>query len=70
VSALVDVAACPVPSTATVARVVAPSLNVTDPVGVPPPLVAVTVAVNVTFCPITDGFRLDPTDVEVGPLTT
>ncbi len=40
-----------------VPRVVVPSLKVTVPVGVPPELV--TVAVNVTDWPKTDGFALD-----------
>src|SRR5262249_48067281 len=46
--------ALPVASRATVVRMVAPSLNVTVPVGIPPP-VAVTVAVKVTDWPNTDG---------------
>src|SRR5437762_1549181 len=40
-----------------VPRVLDPSLKVTVPVAVPPPgLFAVTVAVNVTACPDTDGW--------------
>src|SRR5881392_3834768 len=40
-----------------VPRVLGPSLKVTAPVGVPAPgLFAVTVAVNVTGCPNTDGW--------------
>ena len=49
-----------------VPRVVVPSLNVTVPVGVPAPgAVTVTVAVNVTDCPKTDGFTLEVTTVDV-----
>src|SRR5438105_13613259 len=70
VSVLVDMAAWPVPSTVTVDSVVAPSLNATEPVGVPPPPVAVTVAVKVTDWPTTLGFRLELTEVDVGPFTT
>jgi hypothetical protein len=44
----------------------APSLNVTVPVGVPEPgLFTVTVAVNVTPCPNTDGFGADSKAVVV-----
>ena len=50
----------PVPS------VVAPFLNVTVPVAVP--TVDVTVAVNVTSEPKTDGFLDEPTEVVVAPL--
>ena len=55
----------PVPS------VVAPSLNVTVPVGVPlPGATTATVAVNVTDCPKTDGFADEITIVVVlGMLT-
>ena len=43
-----------------------PSKNVTVPVGVPPPgATAVTVAVNATACPKTDGFTDDVTVVEL-----
>src|SRR5256885_8987886 len=49
---------------------VSPSLKVTFPDGVPVPGVfAVTVAVNFTDCPNTDGFNEEPTDV-VGPYFT
>jgi hypothetical protein len=49
-----------------VASDVAPSLNVTVPVGVPdPPPAALTVAVNVTVWPDTDGLADDPTTVEL-----
>ena len=51
--------------------VAAPSLNVTVPVGVPAPgAVAVTVAVNVTDWPKTDGFAELPRAVEVLALLT
>ena len=44
----------------------APSLNVTEPVGVPVPgAETLTVAVKVTDCPKTDGFALDTTAVVV-----
>ena len=55
----------PVPS------VVAPSLNVTVPLGVPEPgAVAATVAVNVTDAPKTLGFGAALTAVVVAPLFT
>ena len=47
------------------ASTVAPSRNVTVPVGVPEP--DVTVAVKVTGWPNTDGFGDDPTPVAVAP---
>jgi hypothetical protein len=50
-----------------VANVVVPSLKVTVPVGVPLPVVGVTVAVNVTLCPNTLGF-LDDSRVVVVPV--
>jgi hypothetical protein len=50
----------PVPS------VIAPSLNVTIPVGVPPPLL-VTVAVNVTACPNVLGLAEEESPVAVAP---
>ncbi len=44
----------------------APSMNVTDPVGVPDPgALAATVAMNVADCPNTDGFGLALTVVVV-----
>ena len=43
-------------------------VNMTVPVGVP--VVAVTVAVNVTFCPTVDGFCDDVTAVVVEVFTT
>ena len=49
---------------ATVASVVAPSLKVTVPVGVPD--AAVTVAVNVTLSPKVEGFLLDVSAVVDG----
>lgn len=52
-------------------RVVAPSLKVTVPPGVPPPGAdADTVAVKVTDCPTTDGFVDDVTDVVVAAAFT
>ena len=51
--------------------VVDPSLNRIVPVGVPDPgEVAVTVAVNVTDWPVTDGFAEDATAVVVAALFT
>src|SRR5512142_1838291 len=56
---VVNVAAPPVP-TATVPRTVAPSLNVTVPIGVPAPgATAATVAVKVTAWPVTAGLTDD-----------
>jgi len=56
--------ATPLPFTATAdARVVAPSVNLTVPVGTPEP--EVTVAVNVTDWPKVDGFGADVTPVLV-----
>ena len=58
--------ACPAESTATAdASTVAPSRNVTAPVGVPE--LDATVAVNVTGCPNTEGFGEEPTAVVVAP---
>lgn len=58
--------ACPVGSSWTVANTVVPSLNVTEPVGVPgAAFVAVTVAVNMTDCPKLDGLTDELTVVEV-----
>lgn len=55
----------PVPS------VVAPSLKVTVPVGMPEPgATAATVAVKVTGWPKTDGFAEDITDIVVDALLT
>ncbi len=49
-----------------VSSVVAPSLKVTMPVGVPAPGgITLTVAVNVTDCPNVDELVLDVTAVEV-----
>ena len=60
-------AACPVGSSGTVARVVAPSRNVTDPVGVPgTPFGRATVAVNITSCPKLDGLDEELRVVAVG----
>src|SRR3982751_1550695 len=56
---VVNVALPPVP-TATVPRTTLPSLNVTVPVGVPPPgATAATVAVKVTARPVTAGLTDD-----------
>ena len=50
---------------------VAPSKNSTEPVGVPAPgAVALTVAVNVTDCPCTEGFISETTAVVVAALFT
>src|SRR5205823_5987523 len=54
------------PLSVPVPRVVAPSLKVTVPVGVPAPLLfAFTVAVKVTGCPDTDGLIVETTPVVV-----
>jgi hypothetical protein len=54
-----------------VARVDAPSRKVTVPVGVPDPgATALTVAVNVTDCPNSDGFTDEVTVVELLSLFT
>ena len=59
------------PVSATLASVVAPSMNVTEPVGVPlPGAFAATVAVKVTDCPKTDGFADEATEVVVGSWVT
>ena len=44
--------------------------NSTDPVGVAPVPTALTVAVNVTDCPITDGFGVELTDMAVSAINT
>lgn len=54
-----------------VPKVVAPSLKVTVPVGVPVAgEVALTVAVNVTLWPTTAGFAEGETEVVVSPVLT
>jgi len=53
---LIGNVATPLPFMADVPMVVAPSLNVTDPVGVPAPVTTVTVAVKVVDCPYVEGF--------------
>jgi len=54
-----------------VASVVAPSLKVTEPEGVPAPGdTAVTVAVKVTSCPNADGFTEDVTALKLSALLT
>ena len=68
---MVTIVALPVPSSVPVPTVVAPSLNVTVPVGIPAPGdVAVTVAVRVTDWPKTVGFAEEVTVVEVLVLFT
>src|SRR5204863_2199820 len=58
--------AWPGPCRVPVPRVLAPSLKVTVPVGVPAPgLLAVTVAVKVTDCPDSDGLAEELTSVAV-----
>ena len=57
--------ACPLPSKATLPIFVVPSRNATVPVGMPDPgAVAVTVAVNVTACPKTEGLLFELTEME------
>jgi hypothetical protein len=51
-------------------RAVDPSLNVTEPVGVWPPAFAVTVAVNVTGVPESEGLEDDDTVVVVATTVT
>jgi hypothetical protein len=67
VSVVVENATVP-PLRALVASSVAPSINFTLPVGVPP--VDVTVAVNVTFWPWLDGFSEEVTADDVVALLT
>jgi len=56
---------------ATELNTVNPFLNVTVPLGVPPPgETAATVAVKVTDCPKTDGLCEEVTEVEVAALFT
>jgi hypothetical protein len=64
--------ACPLPFNATgLPRFVPPTLNCTFPAGVPPPgATALTVAVNCTPCPNTDGFTDDATAVLVAATPT
>src|SRR5207247_3355325 len=65
-SVLVTNVPWPEPSRVPVPRTVEPSLKVTVPVGVPAPgLFAVTVAVNVTACPDSDGLAEEVTTVAV-----
>ena len=59
----------PEPEQVPVPRTFVPSLNVTDPFGVPP-YRAVTVAVSVTDCPYTEGFGEEISAVVVGALFT
>ena len=60
----IDKVAVPL-ETATVARTVTPSINVTVPVGVPEPE-DVTAAMNVTAWPYAEGFWLEDNAVVVG----
>jgi len=69
VSAVVVNVACALPLRAPVPSVVAPSMNVTVPLGVPEPL-GVTVAVSITDWPKTDGLTEDTTEVVVEALFT
>ena len=62
--ACLEALSVPVPS------VVAPSLKVTVPVGVPDPLVGVTVAVKVTACPTVLGFGDEDSAVVVAAWPT
>ena len=55
--------ACPLPSRAGLPRFVVPSRNATVPVAMPDPgAAAVTVAVNVTGCPKTEGLLFELTE--------
>ena len=56
VNEAIENVATPDPFSVPLPSVVAPSRNVTVPVGVPPVPVWVAVAVNVTFAPNVDGF--------------
>ena len=59
------------PESVAVPSVVAPSKNVTVPVGVPAPgAAALTVAMNTTEWPNTEGFTVDVTVVETDALFT
>jgi hypothetical protein len=59
------------PESVAVPNVVAPSKNVTVPVGVPAPgATGLTVAMNPTDWPNTDGFTVDVTVVETDALFT
>jgi hypothetical protein len=49
---------------------VTPSLNVTVPVGVPPPLIGLTEALSTTACPKVEGFGDEERVVCVGVLFT
>jgi hypothetical protein len=60
----------PPATTVEVPRVVAPSLNVTEPVAVPAPVAAPRVAVKVTVCPTTEGDGVETTVVVVPVLLT
>jgi hypothetical protein len=65
-AARVAIVSCaPPPLRGTVARVVAPFMKVTVPVGLPDD--DVTVAVNVTDCTKVEGLRLETAEVDVLP---
>src|SRR4051812_33714600 len=65
-SELVEKMATPLPLTAPVPWTLVPSTNLTEPVGVPAPgATAVTVAVNVTDWPKTDGDAIGASAVVV-----
>ena len=64
-NAVVAKVACPEPFNTPDPKVIAPSLNVTVPVGVPDPADGVTVAVNVTVWPQIEGFSEEVSVVEV-----
>ena len=67
-SVVVDTLAVP-PDTLADPKFLVPALKITDPVGAPVVL-DVTVAVNVTDCPLVDGFCDDATVVIVAALFT
>ena len=64
-NAVVAKVACPEPFNIPDPKVIAPSLNVTVPVGMPDPADGVTVAVNVTVWPQIEGFSEEVSVVEV-----
>ena len=68
--AVVKLAIPPEPSDTGPASVEAPSLNVTDPIGVPLPGGTDSVAVNVTVWPNVLGLGVECSDVEVASLFT
>ena len=62
--------ACPLPLTAEDPCGAPSTVNVTLPVGVPPPEFAATVAVKVTLVPLVDGLRPETSWVVVSLFTT